>query len=1120
MDRFGKKTPVRRHINPIQPLQTPAVMIMPETTRLLQEIPFDSIWDKNALVKPKPIFISPVVNDAVATAVEEVVEKEAVEKEAVAKEAVEKEAVEKEVPAKPQRKTKKTKKSPPRAVTQKVAKGKPVLENPEKEEEKEEQEEKEEKEEQKEKEAVAKAVTQKNGLNPPLLKTTKKRVRNLKVLDVNAKYVAPLTADISLNDFPTNPLYGRPSEIYVSAERRKFIQSITDKFMDYMKANKRTTHTNLRMHQQLVREYMNLYSPYRGILLYHGLGSGKTCASIAIAEGMKDARSILLLTPASLKTGFFNELKNCGDVLYKQTQNWSFVPLSQITPSEVAAVSAKFNWTPEFVEKQKGIWVSSTRKKANYQLMDRATQDSLNRQLDAMIRSKYTDINYNGGFTQKSFAAFIANGNPFDNKVIVVDEAHNLVSRITNSLNKPSSISFQLYHLLLQAVNAKIVFLSGTPIINYAHEISVLFNILRGAMNAWSFRFQGSYKSTDIVQMLMSANIHIFQYVNVSNNIITVSRNPPGFVNRYKDGELDGVQYDEDAGFMPDSEFVEAVSQALRQNGVSLISTAESHTYYALPESAKTFNELYVGTDGLNPLTKNALKKRIIGLTSYYQSQDDSNMPSIEKSEDGQDYNIVKCPMSDYQLGKYDTARAGERQEEKMPIKNNPKEADTSKMSSTYKIRSRLACNFVLPDGLDTRTDAMLENDNEMPDTMLVLEETDDYDANAMEANAMEANAMDAIEEEEAETAKKGPASSAESILDKLVSGNYLTPDGLATYSPKMARILENIKDRPDGCHLVYSVFRSLEGVGVFSRVLGVNGFRPLSFHKVGGQWDLKQDLDPAVPNYALYTGTESAEEREIVRNIQNSQWELLPDRIKSRLEQAYPGEHKNYFGAALKCLLITSAAAEGINLKNILYVHLMEPYWNMGRLAQVIGRARRMNSHIHMPLDMQRIRVYLYITEVYDKVNITEAELNKIRQNYTMLVTKDIIEENNVEQIVSTDEKIFRIALRKKNINDEILELIQNTSIDCSIYNKTGSCTTFGNVTTSEYGFTLDYKQEDNILAAKQTLKATKIKYKGKEYLRIETEPGKYYMADPAAPQIRVGTGEKVGEKVVYRWA
>ena len=80
------------------------------------------------------------------------------------------------------------------------------------------------------------------------------------------------------------------------------------------------------MHQKIVRDYINNYTPYRGLLLYHGLGSGKTCSSIAIAEGIKTHKQIIVMTPASLQTNFFSELKKCGDPLYKYNQYWEFFP--------------------------------------------------------------------------------------------------------------------------------------------------------------------------------------------------------------------------------------------------------------------------------------------------------------------------------------------------------------------------------------------------------------------------------------------------------------------------------------------------------------------------------------------------------------------------------------------------------------------------------------------------------------------------------------------------------------------------------------------------------------------------------------------------------------------------
>ena len=61
-------------------------------------------------------------------------------------------------------------------------------------------------------------------------------------------------------------------------------------------------------HQKILRDYMQFDSPYRGILAYHELGSGKSAASIAAAEGFIEKRNIFVLTPASLAKNYENEL--------------------------------------------------------------------------------------------------------------------------------------------------------------------------------------------------------------------------------------------------------------------------------------------------------------------------------------------------------------------------------------------------------------------------------------------------------------------------------------------------------------------------------------------------------------------------------------------------------------------------------------------------------------------------------------------------------------------------------------------------------------------------------------------------------------------------------------------
>jgi len=68
----------------------------------------------------------------------------------------------------------------------------------------------------------------------------------------------------------------------------------------------------------------------------------------------------------------------------------------------------------------------------------------------------------------------------------------------------------------------------------------------------------------------------------------------------------------------------------------------------------------------------------------------------------------------------------------------------------------------------------------------------------------------------------------------KANAGKYLNPEGLKIYSPKFLALYENIIENA-GLHLIYSQFRTLEGIGIFSMVLDQNGF---------AQFKLAQDKD------------------------------------------------------------------------------------------------------------------------------------------------------------------------------------------------------------------------------------------------------------------------------------
>ena len=127
----------------------------------------------------------------------------------------------------------------------------------------------------------------------------------------------------------------------------------------------------LLTHQKIVRDYLNLYTPYRGLLLYHGLGSGKTCSSIAIAEGMKSDKQIIVMTPASLRMNYLQELKNCGDTIYKKNQFWDFVPIGAKGKEDnnlINTLSSILSIKPDFIKKNGGAWlVNVSKPKSNYE---------------------------------------------------------------------------------------------------------------------------------------------------------------------------------------------------------------------------------------------------------------------------------------------------------------------------------------------------------------------------------------------------------------------------------------------------------------------------------------------------------------------------------------------------------------------------------------------------------------------------------------------------------------------------------------------------------------------------------------------------------------------------------
>ena len=891
-----------------------------------------------------------------------------------------------------------------------------------------------------------------------------------------------------------NILPKMPKSPFYMNNRKIFINFMSKLFKDYKKEIKENAgkascdrvggeEFSLMAHQKIVRDYINLYTPYRGLLLFHGLGSGKTCTSIAIAEGMKTSKQVIVMTPASLRMNYIEELKKCGDTLYRKNQYWEFINTAT-QPELINTLSNVLAISVEFINKQGGAWLVNLKKPPNFSELKTEEKVSVDNQINEMINHKYKFINYNG--MRSNHLRALSNDytiNPFDNKVIIIDEAHNFVSRIVNKLTKKESLSLKLYSYLMDADNVKIVFLSGTPMINYPNELGILFNILRGRIKSWSFKLkikdQTKVTNETFIKMFNSKVMggKMVDYINYkpTTTTLTITRNPFGFVNTERKGAYSGVHLSEQ-GTMSDDDFVKIITKVIHKHKIEVVPKTTTITKYnALPDTLDDFKELFID-DKNNIKNPDLFKRRIMGLTSYFRSAQESLMPRYLKSKD---FHVLKIPMSDFQFGVYEEARVQERKLELRNAKKRKKQGDGvfDDSVSTYRIFSRAFCNFVFP-----KPDLKRPMPGDAEDIAdAIINEKSDVDALDIKTTEEKINDVDGkyereeIEQQEAdiEVEMRSYQDKIKDVLEqlKINSSTFLSPEGLKKYSPKFLNILENIQNPEHmGLHLIYSQFRTLEGIGILKLVLEANGFAQFKVKQRGGSWmiDVVEE-DMVKPKFVLYTGTETAEEKEIMRNIFNGLWDVIPTTLVEPLRKIAPN---NNMGEIIKIFMITASGAEGISLKNVRFVHITEPYWHPVRTQQVIGRARRICSHQDLPQELQTVDVFLYL------MTFTEEQLTNDKSIELRLKDKG----KKTDRPLTSDEALYEISTIKEDVADQLLEYVKESSIDCALHSVAGekssiNCLSFGSATSESFSYQPAITDEESDKVARQNKQEVKIK-------------------------------------------
>lgn len=165
---------------------------------------------------------------------------------------------------------------------------------------------------------------------------------------------------------------------------------------------------------------------------------------------------------------------------------------------------------------------------------------------------------------------------------------------------------------------------------------------------------------------------------------------------------------------------------------------------------------------------------------------------------------------------------------------------------------------------------------------------------------------------------------------------------------------------------------------------------------------------------YAIISGDVPVETRAAIQDMYNS------------------GDNK--YGGIIDLILLSSTGAEGLDLKNVRHIHIMEPYFNWGRVEQIKARGVRNDSHIALPMDEKNVTPYIYLA--------IGPEYHK----------------SGDQPAPTTDVELYEESLKDQAIIDSFNNALKEISIECTV-NGEDNCRTCG--PTDMQLYTDDYNRD-----------------------------------------------------------
>ena len=804
----------------------------------------------------------------------------------------------------------------------------------------------------------------------------------------------------------------------------------------------------LSPHQAFIKNFMSFQTPYNSLLLYHGLGSGKTCSAIGVSEEMRDylkqmgiSKRIIIVASENVQDNFklqlFDErklklvdglwnIKSCiGNKLLKEINPMSMKGLSK--DKVISQIKALINNTYLFLgygqfanyiiktihhdeSDESDIFEKIISKKGEKQKEKKKKGDKNKIQILQDI-----EITLNNDIRERLRYEF-------DNRLIIIDEVHNI--RITDD-NENKKVAIYLEYLVKSAENLRLLFLSATPMYNSYKEIIWLLNIMnindkrakievKNVFNAnGDFKENGEEllirKATGYVSFVRGENPYTFPYRIYPNEFANEKSFP---FNNYPKYQMNTKKIKKEDTKRIISLYLNTIG------GCNDCGLCQACTY--------KYIIYYLRNKSFNIITKTGVKRE---------------MPNFENMESF-GYTLLQNPLESLIISyPIDTLK---QVLEEIPKETYIEELDEFINSSSNE--KELSIKEMI--------EKDIEKDNTSDDAEENLEEnikkgglksSNELDTNSKSDTAAELianiiinpkdltgkNGLNRIMKfiDEKSPPEKGEFEYKQSTVQKY--GKIFSKELIGRYSSKIKCILDQIVsptgEVSEGIILIYSQY--IDG-GLIPMALALEemGFtrygkdiKPLFKTRPSELVDVrtmkpprnKKDFMPA--RYSMITGDP--------RLSPNNDYEVKGLTNDDK-------ENGNIKGQKIKVVLISKAGSEGIDLKFIRQVHVLEPWYNMNRIDQIIGRAVRNFSHKDLPFEKRNVQIFMYGTLIADsEEEAADLYVYRVAEYKAIQIGKvsRVLKQTAVDCIINHDQTNFTQEIMNSNITEKITQELSN---------------------------------------------------------------------------------------------